>query len=99
VLLGDKDTELRRKEFVRRVYNSGSSGGSPGYFCDAQSGSITSRAKKSWQRAEDLLWSGDLRSPFRWNDTVCIHQEDNHERSEQVRMMKTIYEKAHHVCA
>jgi hypothetical protein len=32
-----------------------------------------------------------------WVDAICINQEDNNERSEQVRMMRTIYEEAHHV--
>jgi len=39
----------------------------------------------------------DLYRSFRWNDTVCINQEDIHERASQVLLMKTIYYNAQYV--
>jgi hypothetical protein len=44
---------------------------------------------------EDLPGSGDLRSSFRWNDTVCIDQSNLAESAQQVGFMAKIYATAH----
>lgn len=48
---------------------------------------------------EDLPGVGDLLGSFRWYDALCINQNDNQERSQQVRNMRQIYSRAEEVFA
>ena len=52
---------------------------------------------------ENLWWGLNRLQPktgmfMIWIDAICINQDDNQERSQQVRMMKTIFQKARYVC-
>ena len=47
--------------------------------------------QRSLGGAEDLPGSGDLRSFLRWNDIVCINQDDVDERNAQVMRIRDIF--------
>jgi hypothetical protein len=53
--------------------------------------------QKGLGEPEDLPGVDDLLGSFFWYDTLCINQEDDGERGEQVQQMGSIYSKAERV--
>jgi len=56
--------------------------------------SITTNLLSALEHIADSLGSGDQDEIFLWVDAICINQDDMTERSEQVQLMRSIYQQA-----